>query len=470
MSTAALLGGALAVALVARDPPARGGPAPARAQQQLSAVVGEALARQHAYALTRALVDEVGARPTGSSAGDRAVAWAETEMRAMGLRNVRREPLMAAAWTRGEESLEIVRPAPHRLVASALGGSSATPAEGVEAEVIVVSSLEALAALGEHVRGKIVVFDKKMIATSSFDGYGDVVPLRADGPRAAARLGAAAVLVRSAGTGYHRLAHTGAMSPTDDRRGIPAAALAQEDADQIARLIAAGQTVTVRLRLGAQPAGKARAWNVMGELPGTDLASELVLLGAHLDSWDVGSGALDDAAGCGLVLGTARALLQAGVRPRRTIRVVLFAGEELDGAGSRAYAEAHAAELPMHFAALEADAGAGRPTGFAVAGGPAAQKLVRRWIEPLSRLAPPEIESTALVGADLIPLQKRGVPVLAVTQDLRTYFDWHHSDGDTLDKIDPLELAVTAAVTAGLTLAVANAEQRLPPPLPPPEW
>jgi Zn-dependent M28 family amino/carboxypeptidase len=249
---------------------------------------------------------------------------------------------------------------------------------------------------------------------------------------------------------------------------IPAAALAVEDAELLHRFLAAGEKVRVHLVLGARDGGEVDSWNVVGELPGRELRDEVVLIGAHLDAWDLGTGALDDGAGCGIVLDTARSLLRLGLRPRRTVRVVLFMNEELGLSGARAYAAAHKDELPRHVAALEADSGAGLPRGYTVAGGEASRALVRKWAAPLERLAPLQIASVPEVGADLLPLQAAGVPVLGVEQDVSDYFDWHHSAGDSIDKINPHHLALAAAAFASLTYQVAESPLRLPPSPPPP--
>jgi Zn-dependent M28 family amino/carboxypeptidase len=287
---------------------------------------------------------------------------------------------------------------------------------------------------------------------------------------AAARYGALAVLVRSIGTGGHRLPHTGALRYADGVGKIPAAALAAEDAELLHRLLVAagGAAVRLRLRLGAHYLPEVDSWNVVGDVPGQERPQEIVLLGAHLDAWDLGTGALDDGAGCGIVIDSARLLLQLGQPLRRTVRVVLFMNEELGLSGARAYAEQHRAELPRHVAALEADSGAGRPYGYRTAGDEQSRSLIERWVQPLLPLIPSQIVSTPEVGADLIPLQAAGVPVLAVEQDVSDYFDWHHTAGDTLDKVNPHDLALTTAAVANLAWAAADAAVRLPPSPPPP--
>jgi carboxypeptidase Q len=251
---------------------------------------------------------------------------------------------------------------------------------------------------------------------------------------------------------------------------IPTAALAAEDADLVHRLLAAGGPVKLRLRLTAKAGPDAVGWNVVGELRGRGKPEEIVVIGCHLDSWDVGTGALDDAAGCGIALDSARVMVALGLRPRRTVRVVLFANEEMGTAGARGYAEAHKAELPRHVAAMEADSGAGRPTGYYVAAAEPALATVRKWVQPLGHLVPVDVRSSSRVGTDVNPLVEQGVPGLAVAQDQSAYFDWHHTSGDTLDKVDPLEIALVTATFASLTWSLADSPERLPGPLatPPP--
>ena len=451
----------LAATLMAGDSEPR--PA-AAAESPLLRIAGAALAGGGAYELARGLADGVGARPSGSPAAERATVWAETALRRIGLERVRREAVKVPTWLRGEEAAAVIAPTAQPLVIATLGGSVATPGEGLEAEVIEVDSLENLRLLGPKAAGKIVLVNKPMDRTRDFQGYGPVSAVRVRAASEAARLGAVAALVRSAGSGYHRLAHTGAMRYEEGVARIPTAALAAEDADLIHRLLAAGGPVKLRLRLTARAGGEAPGWNVVGELRGRGKPEEIVVIGCHLDSWDVGTGALDDAAGCGIALDSARVMVALGLRPRRTVRVVLYTSEEMGAAGAQAYVEAHRAEIPRHVAAMEADTGAGRAVGYRVAAAEPALATVRRWVQPLGHLVPVDVRPTARVGTDVNPLVERGVPGLAIAQDQGDYFDWHHTQGDTLDKIDPRELALATAAFASLTWAVADAPERLPGP------
>jgi carboxypeptidase Q len=437
-----------------------------------SRIAGAELTGSQAYAILQSITDNVGARFAGTPGAERAVEWALAEMRRVGLKNVRREMVKVPRWIRGEEQLEVMAPTPHPLHAVALGGSVGTPPEGLTAEVVEVESIDELKALGEKVRGKVVLFNKAMMRTRGFEGYGSAVAVRGRGPVEAARLGAVAALVRSVGTGAFRLPHTGALRYDNSVPKIPAAALAAEDADLLHRLLAGGKPgsvpVKIRLRLGARMDGEVESANVVGELPGQGQPEELVLIGAHLDSWDLATGALDDGAGCAIVLETARLLTQLGLVPRRTLRVVLFMNEEFGLNGARAYAEAHKNELSRHVAAMESDSGAGKPYGLVVAGGDAAAAVVRTLMEPLKALGVTELRQAEETGADLIPLKGRGIPLLGVMQDVSSYFDWHHTAADTLDKADPFELSLAAAAFAVTAHAVADLPTRLPGPPPAP--
>jgi Zn-dependent M28 family amino/carboxypeptidase len=388
-------------------------------------------------------------------------------MRAAGLRNVRKEPVKVPRWVRGEESVELIAPATAQLHAVALGGSVGTPADGITAEVVEAQSLDELKALGARVQGKIVLFNKVMSRSRGFDGYGAVVPLRGRGAVEAARLGAVAALIRSVGTGAYRLPHTGATRYDDAVAKIPFAAVAAEDAEHIHRLLAGGETVRVRVRLSCGWQGEVDSANVVGELPGKDKRDEVVVIGAHLDSWDLGVGAVDDGAGCAIVLETARLITALGLTPRRTIRVVLFMNEENGLSGARAYAATHKNELAKHAAAMEADSGAGRPLGFVVAGGEPSVALVRALARPLASLGAATATAVEEAGADLMAMQAAGVPVVGLAQDMTTYFDWHHTAADTVDKIDAIDLALDVAAFAVVTWGLATASERLPPSPPP---
>jgi carboxypeptidase Q len=406
--------------------------------------------------LVRSLSGGIGARLAGSPEANRAVDWAERAMRAVGLNNVHREPVRLVRWVRGAEAAELVAPRSHPLQVLGLGGTVATPPSGVTAEVVEVDSIEALHRLGSGARGKMVLFNREMAPTVDGSGYEHVVLLRRAGAIEAARVGAVAALIRSTGTGDPKLPHTGATQYDDGVDRIPFAALSAEDALLLHRMIKDGRAPRVRLRLGGHMEEEVESANVVGEIPGSDRASEIVLIGAHLDSWDVGRGALDDAAGCALVLEVARLLGAAS--PRRTVRVVLFMNEERGLSGARAYADLHASEVSRHVVALEADAGAGRPLGFYAS----TVALVKKLSAPLESVHAADVVESEEAGADLRFLIEKGVPVVSLRQDMTHYFDWHHTMGDTIDKIEPTAFKQALAALTVMTYGLSNSDETLP--------
>lgn len=426
-------------------------------------LIGMAMSEGRAYKLAQSLTDGVGPRPSGSPNAARAVGWAVQQMIALGLKNVHTEPVAVPRWVRGEIEAQVVAPARQELHLVALGPSVPTPPEGITAEVAEAASFDELRTLGESVvRGKIVLFAHAMQRSHSFEEYGRAVAFRGGGPVVAARLGAAAMLVRSVGTGAYRLPHTGAFHYEQGVPKIPAAAVSAEDAELIHRLIRGGARVRVHLRMTCHDAGEVESANVIGEVPGRERPGEIVLLGAHLDSWDLATGAVDDAAGVAVVMDAARLAAAVGKAPRRTVRVVLFMNEEMGLSGARAYAERHAAEIGKHVAAMEVDSGGGRATGFGALGGASAVALLRRLAAPLETLGAAAVVDAQEAGADLMPLAGR-VPLLTLEQELISYFDWHHTAADTFDKIDAMDLAVDTAAVAVVAYGLADAAETLPP-------
>jgi carboxypeptidase Q len=424
-------------------------------------LVGTAMSEGRAYQLAESLTDGVGARPSGSDGAARAVKWAVDKMRALGLKNVHTEPVRVPRWIRGAAEAEVIAPARQSLHVVALGPSVPTGPDGITAEVVVVASYDELKALGDGARGKIVLFNPKaMVRGRSFEEYGRAVAFRGGGAVAAAKQGAVATLVRSAGTGAYRLPHTGAMHYDDGTPKIPAAALAVEDAELINRLIHSGQHVRMRLVLTPKFDGEVESANVIGEVPGRERAGEIVLIGAHLDSWDLATGAVDDAAGCAIVMDAARVIATVGRAPKRTVRVVLFMNEEMGLSGARAYALEHASELAKHVAAVEVDSGEGRPAGFGVvgAGGVA---LLKQIVAPLESVGAASVVEVPEAGADLGPMGGK-VPLFSIDQDLTTYFDWHHTAADTFDKLDAMDLALNTAAIAVAAYGLADATDKLP--------
>lgn len=409
------------------------------------------------------LTDAAGPRLAGSPGDALSREWAVAEMRRIGLANVREEPVTVPHWERGPISVEVVAPAPQPLVATALGGSVSTPEGGITAEVLRVESREALAQLPDDVvRGKIVFFDKKMERRrDGFPSYGATVDVRGRGPSAAAKKGAVAVVIRSIATSTARFPHTGSVRYADDAPKIPSAALAVPDADLLARLVARGP-VTLKLELSATQHPDAQSANVIGEVTGREKPDEIVLLGAHLDSWDLGPGAVDDAAGVGVVLEVARLLLAEP--PRRTVRIVLFANEENGLKGAYAYAKAYEGTIDKHHAAMELDAGAGLAYGLSWYAGEGASPAMARIFQLLRPLGVEDYSprNPRAGGADLIPLEDAGVPRVQLKQDARRYFDLHHTADDTCDKIVPAELTQVTAAAWIVTRELAEMSPRLP--------
>jgi hypothetical protein len=411
-----------------------------------------------AFAFVESLTTEIGQRLAGTAAHKRAVAWAEARLRAAGFDNVHAEPFSFPAWIRGAESAEIVAPVPQRLAITALGGSVATDAGGIEAEIALFKTYaELLAAPPGSLTGKIAVVTQRMVRAQDGSGYGAANPIRRSGPSEAAKRGAVAYLLRSLGTDNHRLPHTGALNYEDGAPRIPAAALSIPDAEQLERLAVRGP---VRLRLLLTPTviDNAPSWNVVGEIKGAERPDEIVLIGGHLDSWDLGTGATDDGAGMAIAFGAARLIAGLPARPSRTIRVVLFGAEEMDFSGA-AYAKAHEAETGKIVVAGEADFGARNVYAVQLPAGAASSDFGRalgRVIAPLG--ANVDRRPPLFGGEDINELQKAGVPVVSLRQDGLDYFDIHHTADDTLDKIDPKQLDQAVAIWSVFTYLAAASD------------
>ena len=431
-------------------------PLPAEARRAAVSLRDKAAGGTRASEWTRFLSDRVGPRPAGSDGDRAAVAWALATMKTLGLANVHAEKVTVPVWKRGVETGEIVSPSRQRLLLTALGGSIATPEGGLEAEVLEVPSIEGLESKGGAARGKIVFFDKKMERTADGGSYGKTVDVRSDGASAAAKLGAVGVLIRSVGTDHNRTPHTGGMKYAGDAPKIPAAALSIPDAELLERTIRDGAPVRVRFTLTCRDAPDAESANVVGEIPGLGKAREIVLLAAHLDSWDLGTGAIDDAAGCGIVLEAARLVGALPRRPQRTIRVVLFANEENGISGGKAYREAHRDEIPLHAVALESDSGTGEPMSLEWLAGPSAEPALRDLAAILAPLGAGTLTAAGSGGADISPLRADGVPQFSIRQDSSRYFDFHHTSNDTFDKIEPGNMDRNAAAVAAFAWVAAS--------------
>lgn len=432
-----------------------------------------AMTSDYAYVQLAHLCNNIGPRLSGSPQAQQAVKYVANEMRRLGL-EVQLEKVMVPHWVRGVETGELVKfagQAPdttQKVVLTALGGSVATRADGLTAEVIVVNSFDDLHSLGrEKVSGKIILFnarfDKQMAAQGfALDAYGQAVIYRGAGPSEAARLGAAAALVRSVGGADYRLPHTGAFGYAPDAPKIPAAAVSAEDADLIRYLTGQG-IVVMHLTLTPQTLPDVESYNVVADLKGSEHPEQVVIVSGHLDSWDLGTGAIDDGAGVAVAMEAAQLMKRLGLKPKRTIRVIAWMNEENGLMGGRTYAEDHKVELNNHIAAIESDLGAGHPLGFSAHASARALEMLRPVASVLQTLgAGIANRSERAEGADVSPLDTAGVPTFAPIQDNRTYFNYHHTAADTLDKVVPRELAENSAVVAVLAYAIANLSEALP--------
>lgn len=410
---------------------------------------------QLAYQLTESLTTEVGPRIAGSPADQRAVDWAVKNFKQLGFDKVWTEQFTTPYWQRGMARLEIVQPFPQSLVLTALGGSVGTSEQGIDASVVMFADLDALmAAKPDQVRGKIVFINKAMTKDKKGSDYGKVVGARAKGAIEAAKLGAKAIIIRSVGTSQNRFAHTGKMMYDDAVTKIPAVAISVPDAEQLARVLAKAPEAQLKLTMHNQTED-AVSHNVVAEIKGSERPNEVVLIGAHLDSWDQGTGALDDGAGVGLVMATAALIKQQG-QPKRTIRVVLFGNEEGGLVGARAYAAAHAKDAGSIVLASESDFGAGRIWQFSTAFGPNALAYGATMAKALQPLDIAAGDNKAYGGPDVSVLHSLGVPVVTLEQDGTDYFDYHHTPNDTLDKIDPSALQQNLQAWILMTSMAAN--------------
>jgi hypothetical protein len=455
----------LALLLLAQARPEPAG-LTARYRATATRIIDAAMIDDGAWKKLAHLCDRIGARPSGSPAMARAVGWAKSALEADGHEAVRAEEVKVATWIRGAEEAMMIRPAAQPLWILGLGGTVSTPAKGLEADVVVVPSFEALDALGEKVKGKIVLFSHRMAVVpdgqeGQLNAYGAAVVYRGLGPSRAARFGAAGVLIRSLATRSLRSPHTGALRYDPTLPKIPAAALSTEDADQIVRLAEAGERVTVRLKLSGRVGPEAPDANVVAELRGRERPEEVVLVGAHLDSWDVGQGAHDDGAGVVMAMHALTVLRRLGLTPRRTIRVVLFANEETGGRGAEGYAQRHRDELLNHVAAVETDTGGGRPLGLSLPAKAPGIEVLREIVGLLRAIGATRARADGAAGADLRPLSSAAVPAIGYDTDASRYFDYHHSQADTLDKVDPIDLKKNVAALAVTAYVLADMPGRL---------
>jgi hypothetical protein len=418
-------------------------------------IISAALADQDGYTKLSYLCDRIGNRLSGSASLNDAIQWAATQMKRDGLENVATSPVKVPFWVRGREDAAIVKPVNHALTMLGLGGSVATPVDGITAEVVPVGSFDALNALGhEKVAGKIVLFNVP------YEGYGKTVAYRAAGPSRAAKLGAVAMLLRSVGSLAMQTPHTGALQYTEGDPKIPAAAITLEDATLIQRLTDSGETVTVHLSMEAHMMPDADSANVMGEIPGREKPEEIVVMGGHIDSWDVGAGAQDDGSGIMAALEAVTIIKRLGLQPRRTLRVVFWTNEENGSAGAQAYRAMVGDKIGNYVAAIEMDGGAEKPVGFGIGKGGAAllrAQEIGRLLEPIGADAVREGGG----GADIGPLMRDGVPGLGLFTTGQHYFDWHHTRTDTVDKVDQQEFRKCIAAMAVMGFVLADMPERL---------
>jgi carboxypeptidase Q len=431
-----------------------------------------ALTSDYAYRQVAHLANNIGPRLSGSAQAAKSVEYVASELKALGC-EVRLEKVMVPHWVRGEETAALVQfpgqaaNTTQKIVLCALGPSVATPPNGIEAEVIVVRNFDELKSLPrEKVAGKIVLFnypfDKQMAAQGrAGEAYGEAVVYRSDGPSAAARRGAVACLIRSVGGADYRLPHTGQTDYASDAPKIPAGAVTAEDADLIADLVQQGP-VKMKLVLTPQTLPDVESYNVIGDIKGSEHPEQVIVISGHLDSWDLGTGAIDDAAGIAVSMEAANLIQKLHLKPKRTIRVIAWMNEENGLAGSKQYAKDHEKEISNHFAAMETDGGAGHPLGVNIKGKSEVKKMLAPVAAILQESGAGILDLVEHCGADIEPLEKAGVPAFSPIQDSRFYFNYHHTAADTLDKIVPKELAENSAVAAVLAYALANMEQPLP--------
>lgn len=418
-------------------------------------IIHAALQDSSAYDRLTQLVDRFGSRFSGSASLEDALDWILEQMEEDGLHNVHAEPVMVPHWVRGEESAQLLEPRQKNLPMLGLGGSIGTPPEGITAEVLVVRSFDELSERAAEARGKIVLFN------APWRGYGPTVQYRSRGAIAAAQVGAVASLIRSVTPFSMNTPHTGAMRYSDDAARIPHAAITAEDAGMLQRMQEAGKRIVIRLHMEAETLPDTPSRNAMAEITGSEMPEEVVVLGGHTDSWDVGQGAMDDGGGSVAAWEAVKLLKRLGLTPRRTVRVVLWTNEENGLRGGNAYRDAHRGQLDAHVLAIESDAGVFAPSGFGFSGSDAAFETLQQ----IGTLLDP-IEAGTMTrgggGADIGPIMREGVPGMGLQVDETRYFWYHHTNADTIDKLDPREMAMCVAAMAVVSYVVADMEDKLP--------
>jgi Zn-dependent M28 family amino/carboxypeptidase len=425
----------------------------------LEPLISHAQQSDLAFNIVKSLTVEVGPRIAGSKGDKRAVAWAEAKFAELGFDKIYKQPVRVRNWERGFADAKVLAPYPQDLVISALGGSIATPDGGLDAQVVMFGSLDELTqADAASIAGKIVFLNTRMQRDKAGRFYGKVVPNRVNGAVEAAKLGAQAVIIRSVGTDNSRFAHTGVMRYDDNVAKIPAGAISTADADVLEAMFEQDQLVRIAVNMQAKDAGWQTSYNVIGEITGSERPEEVILIGAHLDSWDEGTGALDDGAGVGIVMAAANHIKTIVGQPKRTIRVVLFAAEEIGLIGAYEYVRTNKADLPNIIMAAESDFGAGSIYRMDTRFADAVREQPKGLYQRLASLGVELGSNDTNGGPDVSMMPKYGVPVIALKQDGYYYFDYHHTPNDTLDKINPDELRQNQTIWALVTAYMAMSD------------
>ena len=431
------------------------GSTPADYQPEAQRLIQAATNSLFGFTRLATMCDTFGPRFTGSKNLESAIDWCLAEMKHDGFQNVRGEEVIVPRWVRGNESVELVSPRRRTLPMLGLGGSVGTPPGGITADVLVVTGFDDLKNRVAEAKGRIVLFNVP------FTEYRETVIVRTQGAIHAARAGALASLIRSVGPFSMQTPHTGGMSYGDGVKKIPHAALSLEDANMLSRMAARGEPIRVRLKMEARTLSDGISRNVIAEIPGTKRPEEIVIVSGHIDSWDVGQGAMDDGGGCLAAWEAARLMLKLGLRPRRTVRVVLWTNEENGIRGAIQYAKRHEAALAKHTLAIESDAGVFRPTGFGFLGSGRGMEIIRGVGKLLDPIGSGNI-AKGCRGADVLKLVRGGVPVMHLEVDRKKYFWFHHTDADTIDKLVPAEFNRCVAAMAVMAYVIADLPETLP--------
>ena len=431
------------------------GSVPADYQPEAQRLIQAATNSLFGFTRLATMCDTFGPRFTGSKNLELAIDWCLAEMKNDGFQNVRGEEVIVPRWVRGNESVELLSPRRRKLPMLGLGGSVGTPPGGITADVLVVTGFNDLKNRVAEAKGRIVLFNVP------FTEYRETVIVRTQGAVHAARAGALASLIRSVGPFSMQTPHTGGMSYADGVKKIPHAALSLEDANMLSRMAARGEPIRVRLKMEARTLPDGISRNVIAEIPGREKPEEIVIVSGHIDSWDVGQGAMDDGGGCLAAWEAARLMFQLGLRPKRTVRVVLWTNEENGIRGAMSYAKRHEAALAKHTLAIESDSGVFQPSGFGFLGSGRGMEIIRGVGSLLDPIGSGNI-AKGCRGADVLKLVRGGVPVMHLEVDREKYFWFHHTDADTIDKLNPAEFNRCVAAMAVMAYVIADLPETLP--------